>query len=153
MKLSTSLVLAVPQHQMSPPLLPFPAKCLSVSSAGPGRRRSSLAQLFGEPVESLVHAGALRGAGGLDVPLRDWQAQVRRCDLAEGLDRAPCDSGRILTALLRYWLRPSFSVISPTDRALGRSCLLANTSKTASFNSSSANCSGEGPDKGSVVFQ
>lgn len=41
--------------------------------------------------------------------------------------------------LLRRELRPSFSVSSPTFKALGRSCLLANTSKTASFSSSSDN--------------
>lgn len=51
------------------PSLSCGAKCLSVSSARP--RRSSLGQLFGKPVESLVQPLALRGAGGLDVPLRD----------------------------------------------------------------------------------
>lgn len=46
---------------------------------------------------------------------------------------------RLLTVLLRRACRPSLSVSSLTDKALGRSCLLANTSKTASFNSSSSN--------------
>lgn len=45
----------------------------------------------------------------------------------------------LLTFLLRRACRPSFSVSSLTGKALGRSCLLANTSKTASFNSSSVN--------------
>ncbi|TNN33082.1 hypothetical protein EYF80_056754 [Liparis tanakae] len=49
---------------------------------------------------------------------------------------------RLLILLRRDW-RPSLSVSSLTDKALGRSCLLANTSKTASFNSSSFNCRGE----------
>ncbi len=44
----------------------------------------------------------------------------------------------LLTGLLRRACRPSFSWSSLTDKALGRSCLLASTSKTASFNSSSA---------------
>ena len=46
---------------------------------------------------------------------------------------------RLLTVLLRRFCRPSLSVISLTDKALGRSCLFANTSKAASLNSSSCN--------------
>lgn len=45
----------------------------------------------------------------------------------------------LLTVLLRRECRPSLSVSSLTVKALGRSCLLANTSRAASFNSSSDN--------------
>lgn len=45
---------------------------------------------------------------------------------------------RLLT-FLRRLCRPSLSVTSLTLKALGRSCLLANTSRIASFNSSSCN--------------
>lgn len=68
-------------------------------------------------------------------------------------------SWEVLTGLLRYWLRLSFSVSSPTERALGRSCLLANTSKTALFNSSSHIYGGgrnrwrnQGPDEFQLIF-
>lgn len=44
---------------------------------------------------------------------------------------------RLLTCLLRRFCRPSLSVSSVTDKALGRSCLLAKISKTASLSSSS----------------
>lgn len=45
-----------------------------------------------------------------------------------------------LTLLLRNWLRPRRSVSSAAVMAFGKSCLLANTSKTASRSSSSRNC-------------
>lgn len=44
---------------------------------------------------------------------------------------------KLLTVLLRRPCKPSLSASSLTVKALGRSCLLANTSKTASLSSSS----------------
>lgn len=49
-----------------------------------------------------------------------------------------CD--KTLTVLLLRVCRPSLSVSSLMGMALGRSCLLANTSRTASLSSSSWSC-------------
>lgn len=135
---------AAPDVCVSSPLLPFPAP-LSVSRFHPL-----------VPAAALFTWTALWKASRVPRTCRcpAWRRWTGRT--TAGLETCrfrtrsrPGDFGgrRILTDLLRYWLRPSFSVISPTDRALGRSCLLANTSKTASFNSSSSNCSGEGRDE------
>ena len=48
-----------------------------------------------------------------------------------------------LTFLFLRLCSPSLSVSSEAVMALGRSCLLANTSRVASLNSSSCNCPGD----------
>lgn len=57
-----------------------------------------------------------------------------------GRPRGPPRGPRTLTVLLRSACRPSLSVSSLTAMALGMSCLLANTSSTASRSSSSCSC-------------
>jgi len=106
-----------------------------------------LGQGLGQPVESFVQPAALGGAGWLDVPLWGQRGygvsyiwKKYKCNSAHDYKLHSGVYGAcLLTFLLRRACRPSFSVSSLTGKALGRSCLLANTSKTASFNSSSVN--------------
>lgn len=64
-----------------------------------------------------------------------WERREKRINIEK--KRACMPMSHILTTLLRRLCSPSLSVRSLTAIALGRSCLLANTSNTASLNSSS----------------
>lgn len=101
-----------------------------------------------QPVQPVVEARALRGTRCLHVPLQNRGR--RRGGRRRGGERAPGRTPRggpeappgprALTVLLRSVCRPSLSVSSLTAMALGMSCLLANTSSTASRSSSSCSC-------------
>lgn len=91
-----------------------------------------------EPVQSLVQPFTRSGACALDIPaMSDLDSQLPR-GWVDCWEKRVSDCNKLLAYQWRWrreW-RPSLSVISAAFIAFGRSCLFANTSSTASLNSS-----------------